>query len=395
MIAALYAGKWALGMVASIGQVTAALGFTGAGGLAGVGMLGALGGVVFLTIEIIRHWDELKQAGQDLFGSLNNGIDRVKRNLQDWWEGKPGDGLPKPGETPGYPTQPTTPGGVPGYPAQPAPGPVPGYPAQAPGETGGAWAQPPTPLGGQDYRQRARDLSGRLQRDFNLSPEQAAGLVGNLGYESGGLNPAAHEKGQPADKGGVGWAQWTGPRRREFESWAAVNNLDPKSDAANYGFLRHELSSPRWAGFLNDLRQTTSVGQATDLSLRRFEAPANPAASETQRLRMAQQALNAPQIAPTPVPPAPQQMAAANENQPVLVAPPQQPQPTSAPLAAPQALGPQASLAAPSIPPLSGSVDVNITHQRPPPGVRLSATSTGDVNLNPPRTEQQQLSSVA
>ncbi len=369
-------------MVASIGQVTAALGFAGAGGLAGVGLLGALGGVVFLTVEIIRHWDELKAAGQDLFGSLNSGIDRVKRNLQDWWEGKPGEGLPKPGETPGYPTQRHNPWRRSRLSSAARTRSCARYPAQAPGETVGAWAQPPKPLSGADYRARAGELSTRLQRDFNLTPDQAAGLVGNLGYKSGGnLDPAAHEKGQPADRGGIGWAQWTGPRRREFESWAAANNLDPKSSEANYGFLRHELSQPQWQPFLNRLRNTNSVEQSTNLTLRQYEAPANPAASEAQRLRMAQQAVNAPQVAPTPIPatppgapPAPQlaPRIAANENQtspatPVLIAPPQLVTPQAPPLAAPQALGPQAMLATPSAPPLSGwSTSISRTSARRP-----------------------------
>jgi hypothetical protein len=58
------------------------------------------------------------------------------------------------------------------------------------------------------------------------------------------------------------------------------------------------------------------------------------------------------------------------------------------------AQGPPGTLATGLTPP-SGSVDVTVTHKNAPPGVGLSASATGDVNLMPPRTEHQQLSSVA
>jgi hypothetical protein len=47
----------------------------------------------------------------------------------------------------------------------------------------------------------------------------------------------------PGSRGGFGWAQWTGARRQEFEAWCRDNGLDPASDAANYGYLVHELKT--------------------------------------------------------------------------------------------------------------------------------------------------------
>jgi hypothetical protein len=44
--------------------------------------------------------------------------------------------------------------------------------------------------------------------------------------------------------------------------------------------------------------------------------------------------------------------------------------------------------------PVSGAVDINITHRNPPPNVTVAATGTGDVNVGTPRTEQQQMSTV-
>jgi GH24 family phage-related lysozyme (muramidase) len=46
-------------------------------------------------------------------------------------------------------------------------------------------------------------------------------------------------------------------------------------------------------------------------------------------------------------------------------------------------------------PPVSGSVDVTITHKNPPPGAVVTASATGDgLTVAPPRTEQQQLSAA-
>jgi len=92
------------------------------------------------------------------------------------------------------------------------------------------------------FREKAPGIMRLLMADFDLSVEDAAAIMGNLGHESGGLtsfqevNPTV-----PGSAGGWGWAQWTGPRRRSFESYCARNNLDPKSDKANYGWLFVEL----------------------------------------------------------------------------------------------------------------------------------------------------------
>lgn len=212
---------------------------------------------------------------------------------------------------------------------------------------------------GKGYQQRSGAVTNRLAQDLNLTQAQAAGLVGNLGFESSGLTSGIHEKGLPWEKGGLGWAQWTGPRRREFEAWAKENKLDVKSDEANYGFLLHELKDPRYAGFVKQLRQAKTVEEATNTTLTQFEKPADPAASQRQRTHLAQQALgSATQLA--------------------------------------QAQGPPVQLASSQgAPGASGAVDVTITHRRAPAGTTLAANATGAVNLNPPRTEQQQLSSVA
>ena len=100
------------------------------------------------------------------------------------------------------------------------------------------------PITGSSFGQKAPGVMRRLMEDYGFTKEQAAGIVGNLGHESSGF-PEMQEKNPvvPGSRGGYGWAQWSGPRRRAFEAWAAEKGLDPSSDEANYGFLKRELDT--------------------------------------------------------------------------------------------------------------------------------------------------------
>lgn len=129
-------------------------------------------------------------------------------------------------------------------------------------------------FGGDDIGNR---LMGDLMNDFGLSKDQAAGVVGNLSHESGGfkslqeLNPVV-----PGSRGGYGYAQWTGPRRKQFEGWSKENNLDPSSYEANYGFLKHELQNTPEGSVLEGLRGAQSAGEAAELFSKGFLRPGIP-----------------------------------------------------------------------------------------------------------------------
>ncbi len=90
------------------------------------------------------------------------------------------------------------------------------------------------------FEERGGWLVNRLAAEFNIQPFQAAGIVGNLGFESVGFTKL-HEIGQPEGVGGYGWGQWTGPRRQTFLAYAEKLGLDWRSDEANYGYLMVEL----------------------------------------------------------------------------------------------------------------------------------------------------------
>ena len=83
-----------------------------------------------------------------------------------------------------------------------------------------------------------------LIQDFGFSVADAAAIMGNAGHESGGLVKMQEIKPVVAgSRGGYGWFQWTGPRRRAFEAYCKRNGYDPASNNANYKFLFIELKS--------------------------------------------------------------------------------------------------------------------------------------------------------
>jgi len=125
------------------------------------------------------------------------------------------------------------------------------------------------------WEERGGEYVRRLVRDLGLATEQAAGLVGNLGFESIGFTTMQEIKPLvPGSAGGYGVAQWTGPRRRNFEAWCAENALFPHSDEANYGFLLHELRGD-YRGFTARLRQMRSVEDACRLTHKEYETPSD------------------------------------------------------------------------------------------------------------------------
>lgn len=124
---------------------------------------------------------------------------------------------------------------------------------------------PYTPVRGGDLvgPDTGKRLMLDLQRDFGLTRAQAAGVVGNLDHESGGFSQLQEISPLiPGSRGGYGIAQWTGPRRRQYEAWVAERGLDGRSYEANYGFLKHELTETGEKRVLRRLRATTTPEEA-------------------------------------------------------------------------------------------------------------------------------------
>ncbi len=92
------------------------------------------------------------------------------------------------------------------------------------------------------FRAVAPKYMTMFMEDFYASDLDAAAVFGNSGYESRGFTTLQEIKPVvKGSRGGWGWFQWTGERRRAFEAYCARNGFDPASDEANYKFLFVEL----------------------------------------------------------------------------------------------------------------------------------------------------------
>lgn len=121
------------------------------------------------------------------------------------------------------------------------------------------------------FLQLAPIIMQDLILEFELSPVQAAAIAGNLGTESANFT-AYHESGQPENKGGYGWAQWTGPRRKTFFAWADAHGLNRESEAASLGFLEHELHTSK-SFSITSLKRRAKLTDATHDFMVHFEGP--------------------------------------------------------------------------------------------------------------------------
>jgi hypothetical protein len=91
------------------------------------------------------------------------------------------------------------------------------------------------------------EIAPRLMADLQAQipewgAEDAAACVGNLAHESAGF--ATMQEIHPVvsgSKGGLGYGQWTGPRRRSFEAYCTAQKLAFDDYEANLGYLLLEL----------------------------------------------------------------------------------------------------------------------------------------------------------
>ena len=143
----------------------------------------------------------------------------------------------------------------------------------------------------------------RLMTDLTndgYTPTQAAAIVGNAQHES--ANFTAHEEFAPNAYGtkGAGFFQWTNAggsnRRDSFEGYAKQHGLDPKSYAANTGYMLHEMkgnAGNHWTGGMNDdsFRQIGDLSTAVTSFQDNYLRPNKQYAHTDARMSYAQQAL--------------------------------------------------------------------------------------------------------
>lgn len=94
------------------------------------------------------------------------------------------------------------------------------------------------------FAKKAPWMMSKLLADFPIDEDDAAAIAGNAGHESLGFTKLQEMKPTvKSSRGGWGWFQWTGPRRRAFEAYCARHGYDPAIDEANYKWLFLELST--------------------------------------------------------------------------------------------------------------------------------------------------------
>lgn len=152
----------------------------------------------------------------------------------------------------------------------------------------------------ETFRTKAPWIMSLLMRDFGLDQIGAAAICGNLGHESGGL--ASLQEISPTvknSKGGYGWAQWTGPRRRDFFAYCDRNHLNPASDEANYKWLFLDLS-----GDYKNAIAAVKKAQGLEAKVQAFEQTFEKAGIKHYESRnlWAARALEAYRASPLPIP---------------------------------------------------------------------------------------------
>lgn len=117
-------------------------------------------------------------------------------------------------------------------------------------------------------------LAGLVQRGIPLPVAQ--GMVANMIAESG-LKTDINEIAPlvPGSRGGYGLNQWTGPRRRQFEAFAADRGVSPSDLNAQLDFTLWELQNTE-QGAWNALQGVNDPVTAARIYSERFLRPGIP-----------------------------------------------------------------------------------------------------------------------
>lgn len=116
---------------------------------------------------------------------------------------------------------------------------------------------------------------------LGLSPEQTAGILGNLQQESG-IEPTRENY-----IGAYGIAQWLDGRLTNLKNWSLSKGLDYRTLEAQLQFIWQELQTSENAAYQDLIAQTTVAGAATSFS-KKFERPGAAEANIPRRIAFAE-----------------------------------------------------------------------------------------------------------
>jgi hypothetical protein len=110
-------------------------------------------------------------------------------------------------------------------------------------------------------------------RNQGLTGVQAAGVVGVLSWESGGLNPNGRNPGDGRDgSDSVGLAQWNGERAVALKAFAAAKGKPWNDRQVQFEFVMHEMKTTEPEAYRR-LRAATTIEQAV-AAMNYYERPA-------------------------------------------------------------------------------------------------------------------------
>ncbi len=116
---------------------------------------------------------------------------------------------------------------------------------------------------------KAPGIMEALMERYVMKDYQSAGMVGNLGRECLGFTEL-REEGQPPNRGGYGWGQWTAERRVDFLHFCEQNHLDWRSDEGNLKYLFHELDGA-YRSTITHVKNAKDVHEAATMFERFYE----------------------------------------------------------------------------------------------------------------------------
>jgi hypothetical protein len=109
--------------------------------------------------------------------------------------------------------------------------------------------------------------------ESGFTPEQAAGIIGNLMVESG-MDPDIHEIGGGA---GFGLAQWTAKsRKKALAEYAHVMDTTVGNFHMQLLFIRHEYESPGFESALRALKRAKTASDSAVAVCKFYEIPGIP-----------------------------------------------------------------------------------------------------------------------
>lgn len=159
---------------------------------------------------------------------------------------------------------------------------------------------------GSEPKERRINLIKAFMATYQLTAEQAAGMVGNFAHEAGFYDPAdspggsvrpdvnqGDSAGRPPNSSelGYGWAQWSGGRKTSFVRFMNEHpqwvNEGRATDTADFYYLKKELDGT-YQSTITELKRQSTPRDATISFERTFERAGDP--QMDKRIRWAETA---------------------------------------------------------------------------------------------------------